>query len=87
MKSLFAPKVAFRRLNRHVSEKKLNLFKLAASLMTEPGAGSTQIVWSDYADDAIFGRFANDGPDNLRGESATVNLSCFIYGAEESSIL
>jgi hypothetical protein len=65
----------------------LNLFQLPSSLMTEACAGSTEIVRSDHADAAVYGRFANDGPDHLCSKSATVNLSGFAYRAEETSTL
>jgi hypothetical protein len=70
-----------------VPKKKLNLFKLASSLMAESGAGSTKIVWSDHTDSATFGRFADYRPNYLRSEPATLNLSCLTYRAEERSIL
>jgi len=70
-----------------VTEEELNLLQFTSSLMAKPGARSTKIVWSDYTDPAGDSRFTNDGPNYLRGETATPNLSRLAYGAEERSIL
>ena len=72
---------------RCVTRQELNLFKLDSSLMAKPGTGSTEIMRSDYADAAAHRRFANDGPNYLRSESATLNRSGLAYGAEEHSTL
>ncbi len=55
--------------------------------MTEPGTGSTQIVWSDHTGTAIFSRFADYGPNYLRSEPTTSNTFCLSYRAEERSVL
>jgi hypothetical protein len=70
-----------------MSEEELNLFEFSSRLMAKPGAGSTQVVRSDYADAAGNGRFTNYGPNNLRRESLALNPPSLAYGAEESSIL
>jgi hypothetical protein len=54
--------------------------------MAKPGAGSTQIVRSDYADAAAHGCFANDGPNNFCSETAALNLSGLAYRTEKTSI-
>lgn len=54
--------------------------------MAKPRTGSTQIVRSDYADAAAHRTFANDGPNYLRSEPATLNRSGLACGAEEHSI-
>jgi hypothetical protein len=63
------------------------LFKLASGLMAKPCTGSTQIMRSDYADAATHCAFANDGPNHLRSEPATLNCSGLAYGSEEHSIV
>jgi hypothetical protein len=70
-----------------MAQKKLDLFKLASVLMAKPGTGSTQIVRSDHSDTGVHSRFANDGPNYLRSEPLTLNLSGLVYGAEEYSVL
>ena len=64
-------------------EHKLDLLQLASSLVTEPGAGSTEIMRRDHSKATISSSFANDGPDHLRGESTTLNDSGFPDGAKE----
>ena len=51
--SLLAAKVSFRRLDTHMAEQKLDLFKLPTSLMTQAGAGATQIVRSNISKTAF----------------------------------
>jgi hypothetical protein len=70
-----------------MSEQELNLFKLASSLMAKPGTGSTEIMWSNYADAAGNGRLTNYGPNHLRRESMALNSASLADGAEERSIL
>ena len=44
VESLLAAQVAFRRLYRNVSQQKLNLLQLPASLMAQPGACTPEVV-------------------------------------------
>ena len=46
-KILFATEIAFRGLNRCVSEQKLNLLKLTASIVAQLGTRSPQIMRRD----------------------------------------
>jgi hypothetical protein len=41
---LFAAKIAFRGLDRSVPQQKLNLFKLAASIVAQLRTGAPQVV-------------------------------------------
>jgi hypothetical protein len=86
LKALFATEIAFGRLNRYVSKQELDLLEFASSLMAKPSTGSTKIVRSDYANATVGSRFANDGPNDLRRKSVTLNSSSLAYGAEERSI-
>jgi hypothetical protein len=86
LKSLFAAEVSFSSLNRYVTEEELNLLKLPSGLMAKPCAGSTEVMRGDYAYATVRSRFANDGPNDLRRKSVTLNSSSLAYGSEERSI-
>jgi len=68
-------------------KQELNLFKFASSLMTKSSACATEIVGSDYAYATAYGSFSNDRPNHFRCETETLDLSLFVYGSEECSIL
>ncbi len=87
LKPLFTTQIALGCLDRYVPEQKLNLLKFTSGLMAKPGAGSTQIVRSNYADAAVGRRFTNYGPNNFSREPSILNSSGLAYGAEENSIL
>jgi hypothetical protein len=86
LKALLASEIALSRLNRYMTKQELDLFKLASGLVAKPGASSTEIMWSDYADAAVCSRFTNDGPNYLCCKPLTLNLAGLAYGTEEGSV-
>src|SRR5438309_10828420 len=61
--SLFAAKIALRRLDRYVPQKKLNLIELTSGSVAQPGAGPTQIVRRQCGDAGRPCRFLHDVPN------------------------
>jgi hypothetical protein len=68
-----------------MTQEELYLFKLAPSLVTEPGAGPTHIVWSNGAEAAVNGCFPHDRPDHFNGESRTPDLAGLANPRERES--
>ena len=66
---LLAAKVAFRRLNRGVTEQELNLFKLTATSVTQLCAGSSQIVWGDMVQARFFAAIPYHVPHHVLGDT------------------
>src|SRR5438094_4243607 len=66
---LLAAKVAFRRLNRGVTEQELNLLKLTATSVTQLCAGSSQIVWGDMVQARFFAAIPYHVPHHVLGDT------------------
>ena len=58
---LLAAEIAFRRLDRCVSQQELNLFQLASAVMTQLGTGPPQVVGCDM----LQARSPTAGPDHV----------------------
>lgn len=58
-----------------MAEQELDLLQFAARLMTEPGAGSPEIVWCEFSHSQSFRIFLDHVPDyllcNLRSPNNT----------------
>src|ERR1019366_561041 len=60
-KILFAAQIAFRRLDRCVSQQELNLFQLSSAVMTQLRTGPPQVVGCDV----LQARSPTAGPDHV----------------------
>ena len=63
--SLLAADVALRSLHRYMPEKKLDLLKLAAGIMTESSTGPSKIVWRKTWNIHARGSLLDNVPDRL----------------------
>jgi hypothetical protein len=70
---LFAAKVPFRRLDAHVAEQELDLFKLPAGFVTQTRACATKIVRSHILQTTFRTPGLHHTPDNLRAECTLPN--------------
>src|SRR5215471_16008559 len=68
---LFAAQISLRRLYRDVPQQKLDLFQLAASGMTEPGARAATIVRRQFSNSGLGRGFLHDMPDDLLRDAFT----------------
>ena|ERR1700683_4802208 len=64
-KPLFAPQVFLGRLDRDMTQQKLNLFQFAASTVTETGARSSEIMWRKLSDSQSVRVLLHYVPDHL----------------------
>jgi hypothetical protein len=70
---LFAAEVPLRRLDAHVAEQELNLFKLPARFVTQTRACASQIVRSNILQTTFRTPGLHHPPDNLRAECTLPN--------------
>lgn len=85
-KLLLAAEVSLCRLDRGVSQKKLNLVQLPSGYVAEPGAGSPQVVRRLPFDPGALCRLHNI-PHSLRGDPLTPNAVSSIDAPESDSFI
>ena len=83
--SLFAAKIALRRLDGYVPQKKLNLIELTSRSVAQPSAGPTQIVRRQCGDAGRPCRFLHDVPNRFFRDGISPRLADLIYPAEHCS--
>jgi len=72
---LFATEIAFRGLNRCMSEQKLNLLKLAATVMAQLRTSPAQIVWCNVIQTNSPAASPHHTPDNVLRDAIAPHLS------------
>ena len=65
----------FGRLDRHMTEEKLDLVKFASGQMTETGTCASQVVRCQLVDSGSLGRPLDDLPEHLRRHALAPDLS------------
>jgi hypothetical protein len=82
---LFAAEIPLSRLDAHVAEQELDLFQLAASLVTQTRACSAEIVWGDAAHCAFRTRVFHYTPDDFRAKPVRGDSARFVYRPKDRS--
>ena len=80
--SLLAAQVSLGGLDRDVTEKKLDLFQLAAGGMAQPRACSPQVMGSQLVDPGFLGELADNVPNNLFSHALTPSFPGPIHTAK-----
>jgi hypothetical protein len=84
---LFAAKVPFRRLDAHVAEQELDLFKLPSGFVTQTCARATKIVRSHILQATFRARGSHHTPDNLRAECTLPNSLGLVDCAKDGAAI
>lgn len=84
-KPLFAAEIPLSRLDAHVAEQELDLFQLAASLVTETRACAAEIVWGDAGHRAFRTRILHHTPDDFRAKPVRGDSARFVYSPKDCS--
>ena len=82
---LLAAQVTLGGLYGHVPEEELNLFELAASNVTEPGACPPQIVRRNLLNAGRFREVLNHVPNNLLRQAISPDGPALIDGSEQAT--
>lgn len=72
---LFAPEIAFGRLNRCVAQQELNLLQFTAAIMAELRAGPPQVVRCNVLQPCSLAAGSDHVPDNVLREASAPHLS------------
>jgi hypothetical protein len=70
---LLIAEVALRRLNAHMTQEELNLFKFPSSLMAQTGTPAAKVVGSNIPQTAFRASGMNHAPDDFWAESVFSN--------------
>ena len=81
--TLLASEVSFRRLDRNVSEQKLDLFQFSARGMTELRAGAPQIMWRHLQQTDCFRILLYHVPNHSLRNAITPSFACPTNASEQ----
>src|SRR5579871_2969596 len=79
---LFRAKIAFRRLDRGVSQEQLDLLKLPAAGSTQLGAGSAEVMGRDPRNTGSLRVRFDELPDDFLAQAVTTNSVRAVNGPE-----
>ena len=68
---MLAAQVAFRRLNRYMAQKELNLLQFSSCGVAESGTGPSKVVRSQFLQSDLFRGILLDVPDGFLGHAFT----------------
>jgi hypothetical protein len=83
--SLLTPEISLSGLDAHMAEQELDLFQLAASLVTQTRACSAEIVWGDAGHCAFRTRVFHYTPDDFRAKPVRGDSARFVYRPKDCS--
>ncbi len=66
-----------------MTEKELDLFDLATSLVAEPGTSPTQIVWCQLGDSGLLCDLSDNVPDDLCRHPLTPDATVSVDPAKD----
>jgi hypothetical protein len=82
-KALFATQVPLCRLDRYMSQKKLNLLQFTAGRVAKTGASPAQVVRRKRRDLTVLCFLFHNTPNNLRAESGASNPASLVDRTKE----
>ena len=85
LEALLTAQVPLCGFDGNVSQEKLDLFELTASLMAQSGTCPAQVMWSKAHQTAVGGFLFHDGPDHLGRETVSPHSSRFVDGSKEGT--
>lgn len=84
--TLLASEVSFRRLDRNVSEQKLDLFQFSARGMTELREGTPQIMWRHLRQTEGFRILLYHVPNHSLRNAVTPSFACPTNASEQPPV-
>jgi hypothetical protein len=82
---LLAAQVSFGRLNRGVTQEKLNLFQLSSREMAQTSACPPQVMWSEALDSGALSSASDDVPDCFGRDFLAPYNSILVHATENVS--
>jgi len=79
---LFAAQVPFRGLHANMSQQELNLLKLSTRQVAESGAGTSEVVGSQFVDACPRCKLSNNAPHDLFRDAIAPDGTGFVYTTE-----